>query len=59
MGITERRYYNWDGALEHFHEAQRLATPGFCEPLYWIGVTRINAGQDVARGAQVPFENLL
>ena len=27
---------------------------GFCEPDYWIGVTRINQGTDVALGAQVP-----
>lgn len=54
MGITERRYYNWDVALEHFEAAHALATPGFCEPLYWLGVTRINAGHDIGRGAQVP-----
>ena len=53
MGITERRYYNWDVALEHFEAAQALSTPGFCEPLYWLGVTRINAGHDIGRGAQV------
>ncbi|KAK9908411.1 hypothetical protein WJX75_007517 [Coccomyxa subellipsoidea] len=52
MGITERRYYNWDVALEHFEAAHALATPGFCEPLYWLGVTRINAGHDIGRGAQ-------
>ena len=53
MGITERRYANWEAALEHFQAASELATPGFCEPAYWIGITRINAGHDVGRGAQV------
>lgn len=52
MGITERRYYNWEVALEHFESAHALSTPGFCEPLYWLGVTRINAGADIGRGAQ-------
>ncbi|CAL8469470.1 g9011 [Coccomyxa elongata] len=52
MGITERRYYNWNAALEHFEAAYALSTPGFCEPLYWLGVTRINAGHDISHGAQ-------
>jgi hypothetical protein len=53
MGIMERRYFNWDEALAHFQRADELSSSGFCEPLYWIGVTRINAGHDVGRGAQV------
>lgn len=53
MGIMERRYYNWDEALQHFTAAQNLSSSGFCEPLYWIGITRINAGEEVSRGAQV------
>ncbi len=53
MGITERRYYNWDAAMEHFEAAYALSTPGFCEPVYWLGVTRINAGHDISRGAKV------
>lgn len=53
MGITERRYMNWDAALEHYIRARELAGPGFCEPDYWIGVTRINQGIDIGLGAQV------
>ena len=53
MGITERRYKNWDAALEHYIRARELAGPGFCEPDYWIGVTRINQGIDIGLGAEV------
>ena len=53
MGITERRYRNWDAALEHYMRARELAGEGFCEPDYWIGATRINQGIDVALGAEV------
>jgi len=53
MGITERRYKNWDAALEHYLRAKELAGVGFCEPDYWIGVTRINQGVDIGRGAEV------
>ena len=53
MGITERRYRNWDAALGHYLRARELAGDGFCEPDYWIGVTRINQGDEVALGAEV------
>lgn len=53
MGIMERRYQNWDAALGHFEAAASLATPGFCEPFYWVGITRINQGSDVGRGIEV------
>ena len=53
MGITERRYRNWDAALGHYLRARELAGEGFCEPDYWIGVTRINQGDEVALGAEV------
>ena len=53
MGIMERRYQNWDAALGHFEAAAQLSTPGFCEPRYWIGITRINQGADVGRGIEV------
>jgi len=53
MGITERRYKNWNAALEHYLKAKELAGVGFCEPDYWIGVTRINQGIDIGRGAEV------
>ncbi|BDA47605.1 probable protein O-mannosyl-transferase TMTC4 [Coccomyxa sp. Obi] len=52
MGIVERRYRNWAAALHHFQQAQRLSSASFCEPLYWIGTTRIHSGRDVALGAQ-------
>ncbi len=53
MGIVERRYRNWGAALHHFQQAHRLSAASFCEPLYWIGTTRIHSGHDVALGAQV------
>ena len=55
MGITERRYQNWDAALEHYIRARELAGEGFCEPDYWIGVTRINQGVDIDMGVEVGF----
>ncbi len=53
MGITERRYQNWDAALGHYLRAKELAGRGFCEPDYWIGVTRINRGVDIDIGVEV------
>ena len=53
MGITERRYQNWDAALGHYLRAKELAGKGFCEPDYWIGVTRINRGVDIDIGVEV------
>ena len=53
MGIMERRYQNWAAALGHFEAAAQLSTPGFCEPLYWTGITRINQGADIGRGIEV------
>ena len=53
MGITERRYQNWDAALEHYLRAKELAGRGLCEPDYWIGVTRINRGVDIDIGLEV------
>jgi hypothetical protein len=53
MGIMERRYQNWGVALGHFEAAAALSTRGFCEPFYWIGITRINEGSDVGRGIEV------
>ncbi|CAL5229598.1 g12956 [Coccomyxa viridis] len=52
MGITERRYQNWDAALGHYLRAKELAGRGFCEPDYWIGVTRINRGVDIDIGVE-------
>ena len=38
-GILARRYENWTGAIAHFSRAQEIE-PGYCEPTYWIGITK-------------------
>ena len=38
-GIIARRYENWMGAIAHFSRAQEIE-PGYCEPTYWIGITK-------------------
>lgn len=51
-GILERRYQNWDAAIEHF-ELARAIDPTYCEPGYWIGLSIINQAGDAERGIQV------
>ena len=41
-GIIARRYENWTGAIAHFSRAQEVE-PGYCEPTYWIGITKVCA----------------
>ena len=38
-GILARRYENWTGAIVHFRRAEEIE-PGYCEPKYWIGITK-------------------
>eukprot|EP00775_Hariotina_reticulata_P006105 gene6105-6343_t len=47
-GVLQRRYLNHVAALKHFRRAQAIE-PGYCEPSYWIALTRINQG-DLALG---------
>ena len=42
-GILQRRYQNWDAAIEHF----------YCEPGYWIGLCMVNRGDRPERGIGV------
>ncbi|KAK9831331.1 hypothetical protein WJX81_003095 [Elliptochloris bilobata] len=53
MGILERRYGRWAESLRHFERA-RMIEPGFCEPVYWHGLTLVNHGTqaEVLRGVQ-------
>lgn len=46
-GILSRRYARWDEAVAHFSHAQAVE-PGYCEPDYWIGLTRINQARCAA-----------
>jgi hypothetical protein len=39
-GILARRYQDWEGAIAHFSRAAAIE-PGYCEPTYWIGLTRV------------------
>ena len=41
-GIIARRYEDWDGAVAHFRRAEQVE-PGYCEPTYWIGLTRVRS----------------
>lgn len=41
-GILARRDSDWELALEHFRRARRIE-PGYCEPIYWIGITKARA----------------
>lgn len=41
IGIVEKRYQNWDAALEHFRKAVDIE-PTYCEPIYWTGATLVN-----------------
>ena len=43
-GILERRYHNWDQAIQHFRLAAE-ADPTYCEPDYHMGVTMITGGK--------------
>ncbi|WIA32001.1 hypothetical protein OEZ86_002854 [Tetradesmus obliquus] len=43
-GVLQRRYANFSGAMQHFKRAQEIE-PGYCEPSYWIALTRINQGE--------------
>ena len=38
-GILARRYEDWTGAIAHFRRAEEIE-PGYCEPTYWIGITK-------------------
>ena len=51
-GILERRRQNWAKALHHFEEARRIE-PTYCEPDYWVGATKINAGLPPDEGLKV------
>ena len=41
-GILSRRYENWTAAIAHFRRAEEIE-PGYCEPTYWIGITKARA----------------
>ncbi|GMH37112.1 hypothetical protein BSKO_04985 [Bryopsis sp. KO-2023] len=41
-GIVERRHGNWEAALDHFNTAMEIE-PSYCDPIYWIGSTLVNA----------------
>ncbi|WIA11866.1 hypothetical protein OEZ85_011952 [Tetradesmus obliquus] len=43
-GVLQRRYANFSSAMQHFKRAQEIE-PGYCEPSYWIALTRINQGE--------------
>lgn len=43
-GILQRRHARWDEAVAHFERAQKIE-PGYCEPGYWLGLTRVNQGR--------------
>ncbi|KAF6265952.1 hypothetical protein COO60DRAFT_771390 [Scenedesmus sp. NREL 46B-D3] len=46
-GVLQRRYSNFTAAMKHFKRAQKIE-PGYCEPSYWIALTRINQGEVLA-----------
>jgi hypothetical protein len=47
-GILARRYQDWEGAIAHFRRAAAIE-PGYCEPTYWFGLTRVRPAAICAR----------